>query len=43
MPIESGEVIEASILAVKKGIKGNPGELRGLFMDFQTYLELFLR
>jgi len=33
MPIESGEVIEASILAVKKGIKGNPGELRGLFMD----------
>ncbi|MFQ8892965.1 MAG: SpoIVB peptidase [Clostridium sp.] len=31
--IEEGDILESSILSVKKGEKGNPGELRGIFMD----------
>ncbi|MCX7923249.1 MAG: SpoIVB peptidase [Clostridia bacterium] len=33
MPIESGELLESNILAVKKGQQGNPGELRGVFVE----------
>lgn len=31
--IEEGDILESSILSVKKGEKGNPGELRGIFID----------
>lgn len=31
--IEEGDILESSILSVKKGEKGNPGELRGIFLD----------
>ena len=30
--IEEGDILESSILSVKKGEKGNPGELRGIFL-----------
>ncbi len=33
MPVGSGEIIESSILAVKKGKQGYPGELKGLLLD----------
>lgn len=33
IPIDSGEILKSSILAVKKGRQGNPGELKGVFLD----------
>ncbi len=33
MPVNSGEVLESNIIAVKKGEQGTPGELRGIFME----------
>ncbi|MBQ2224236.1 MAG: SpoIVB peptidase [Oscillospiraceae bacterium] len=31
MPLQSGSIMDASVKAVKKGIRGDPGELRGEF------------
>ncbi len=36
MPVRSGEIIESSILAVKKSKQGYPGELKGMLLD-ETY------
>lgn len=33
MTIKNGEIIKASIVSVKKGEKGNPGELKGNFIE----------
>ncbi|TYQ15791.1 UNVERIFIED_CONTAM: stage IV sporulation protein B [Acetivibrio alkalicellulosi] len=33
MPLEKGEIIESSILAVKKGVQGDPGELKGILIE----------
>ncbi len=33
MPVKSGEILESSILSIRKGKKGTPGELRGVFID----------
>ncbi|HEX9060370.1 MAG TPA: SpoIVB peptidase [Clostridia bacterium] len=38
MPVESGEVLESSILAVKKGMQGSPGELKGVFLEDRNKL-----
>jgi stage IV sporulation protein B len=31
--INSGEIVSSSIVSVKKGLKGSPGELKGIFVD----------
>lgn len=31
--IETGEIVPSSIISIKKGVKGNPGELKGIFLD----------
>jgi stage IV sporulation protein B len=31
--INRGEVVSSSIVSIRKGIKGNPGELKGIFVD----------
>ncbi|WP_333861682.1 SpoIVB peptidase [Clostridium sp.] len=36
--INSGEIVESSIVSVKKGAKGNPGELKGIFVNEETKL-----
>ncbi|MHB8063040.1 MAG: SpoIVB peptidase [Ruminiclostridium sp.] len=33
MPVNSGEVLESNIIAIKKGEQGKPGELKGIFME----------
>lgn len=33
LKVRSGELIKSSIIAVKKGEKGSPGELKGIFID----------
>ena len=33
MPVNSGEVLESNIIAIKKGTQGSPGELKGIFME----------
>ena len=33
MPVNSGEVLESNIIAVKKGEQGTPGELKGIFLE----------
>ncbi|NEZ46294.1 SpoIVB peptidase [Clostridium niameyense] len=33
LTIDSGEIVPSSIVSVKKGIKGSPGELKGIFLD----------
>lgn len=33
LPVESGEVLKSSILDIKKGKTGTPGELKGTFID----------
>ncbi len=33
MPVESGEILESSILGVKAGRSGVPGELKGIFVE----------
>ncbi|MCX8131973.1 MAG: SpoIVB peptidase [Clostridia bacterium] len=38
MPIRSGEILESRILAVRKGKSGNPGELRGVFIEDKNTL-----
>lgn len=36
--INSGEIISSSIISVKKGAKGDPGELKGIFVDEDSIL-----
>ncbi|MBU5590741.1 SpoIVB peptidase [Clostridium sp. MSJ-4] len=33
MSIKKGEVTKASVINIKKGVKGNPGELKGIFTE----------
>lgn len=33
LKVNNGEIINSSIMSIIKGEKGNPGELRGIFMD----------
>lgn len=33
MPVDKGEIIESNILAIKKGTRGNPGELKGILIE----------
>nr|WP_242853246.1 SpoIVB peptidase [Pseudobacteroides cellulosolvens] len=33
MPVKDGEILESTILSVKKGKQGAPGELKGIFME----------
>lgn len=33
LSVNSGEIISSSIVSVKKGAKGNPGELKGIFVN----------
>lgn len=33
MQVNSGEVLESNIIAIKKGTQGSPGELKGIFME----------
>ena len=36
--INSGEIVSSSIVSVRKGQKGNPGELKGIFIDEENSL-----
>jgi stage IV sporulation protein B len=38
MNISYGEVIPSSIISIKKGLRGNPGELKGIFIEQQKIL-----
>lgn len=38
LKINQGEIIESSIISLRKGQKGNPGELRGIFVNEETDL-----
>ncbi len=31
LSIKNGDLLNSSIISIKKGVKGNPGELRGIF------------
>ena len=33
MPVNSGEVLESNIVAIKRGVQGTPGELKVIFME----------
>ncbi|KYH29827.1 MULTISPECIES: SpoIVB peptidase [Clostridium] len=33
LKINKGEIVESSIISIRKGEKGNPGELRGIFIN----------
>ncbi len=33
MTVETGDILESNILAIKKGKQGNPGELKGVFVE----------
>jgi len=36
--INSGEIVSSSIIAVKKGLRGSPGELKGIFVNEENTL-----
>lgn len=36
--INSGEIVSSSIISVKKGLRGNPGELKGIFVNEESTL-----
>lgn len=38
MPVETGEILQSNILAIKKGKQGNPGELKGVFIEDKNNL-----
>ena len=38
LSINSGEIVSSSIVSVRKGLKGNPGELKGIFVDEENSL-----
>ncbi|QBD85092.1 SpoIVB peptidase [Clostridium tetani] len=31
--VDTGEIVPSSIISIKKGVKGNPGELKGIFLE----------
>jgi stage IV sporulation protein B len=33
LSISSGQIVNSSIVSVRKGVRGNPGELKGIFVD----------
>ncbi|MBU5268974.1 SpoIVB peptidase [Clostridium cochlearium] len=33
LKVDKGEIVPSSIISIKKGLKGNPGELKGIFLD----------
>jgi len=43
MPVEKGEILESSVLGVKKGKQGIPGELRGVFVEDKESLGLIIK
>lgn len=36
LSIKDGDLLNSSIISIKKGVKGNPGELRGIFSSDKT-------
>jgi len=38
LTVSSGKIVSSSIVSVKKGLRGNPGELKGIFLDEDTIL-----
>jgi stage IV sporulation protein B len=36
--VNTGEVVSSSIVSIRKGMKGNPGELKGIFVNEDTIL-----
>ncbi|MGI6778063.1 MAG: SpoIVB peptidase [Acetivibrionales bacterium] len=38
MPVKSGEILESNILGIRKGKEGNPGELKGVFIEDKNKL-----
>ena len=40
MPVETGEILESSILGIKIGISGIPGELKGIFIEDSKFGEI---
>ncbi len=38
MPVDTGEILESNILAIKRGKQGNPGELKGVFIEDRNKL-----
>lgn len=36
LSIKNGDLLNSSIISIKKGVKGNPGELRGIFSSDKT-------
>lgn len=38
LKIKDGEIVESSIISIRKGEKGNPGELRGIFINEEDSL-----
>lgn len=36
--INSGDIVDSSIVSIKKGVKGNPGELKGIFVNEELKL-----
>jgi stage IV sporulation protein B len=38
MPVDTGEILESKILAIKRGKQGNPGELKGVFIEDRNKL-----
>lgn len=38
MPIQNGEILDCTVVGIKKGKSGIPGELKGLFLEDQTKL-----
>lgn len=33
LKVDKGEIVPSSIISIKKGLKGNPGELKGIFLE----------
>lgn len=38
LPIDSGKIIPSKIISIQPGVRGKPGELRGLFIDSEDEL-----
>lgn len=38
LSVDTGEILPSSIISIKKGVKGNPGELKGIFLDNKSYV-----
>ena len=36
LSIKNGDLLNSSIISIKKGVKGNPGELRGIFQEEES-------